>query len=140
MKYIHPGLLAGRRSCAPLWELEQEAEQYLVTAVLRPGNAHGSAGAVGILRRLIAQLREVFPKAKIRVRLDGVFAAPEVLGFLDCEPKVEYLLPTRRPRKSHKGTALRHADRTDQLYEFLSESVSRLDDRGSLRVDAGVAR
>ncbi len=30
----------------------QEAEQYLVTAVLRPGNAPGSSGAVGLLRRL----------------------------------------------------------------------------------------
>ena len=71
---------------------DQEAEQYLVTAVLRPGNAPGSAGAVGILRRLIERLREAFPKAKIRVRLDGGFAAPEVLYFLDCEPKVEYLV------------------------------------------------
>jgi len=71
---------------------DQEAEQYLVTAVLRPGNAPGSAGAVGILRRLIERLREAFPKAKIRVRLDGGFAAPEVLDFLDCEPKVEYLV------------------------------------------------
>src|SRR5437867_631579 len=71
---------------------DQEAEQYLVTAVLRPGNAPGSAGAVGILRRLIQRLREAFPKAKIRVRLDGGFAAPEVLYFLDCEPKVEYLV------------------------------------------------
>jgi hypothetical protein len=70
----------------------QEAEQYLVTAVLRPGNAPGSAGAVGILRRLIQRLRQAFPDAKIRVRLDGGFAAPEVLYFLDCEPKVEYLV------------------------------------------------
>ena len=70
----------------------QEAEQYLVTAVLRPGNAPGSAGAVGLLRRLIERLREAFPKAKIRVRLDGGFAAPEVLDFLDSEPKVEYLV------------------------------------------------
>jgi hypothetical protein len=69
-----------------------EAEQYLVTAVLRPGNAPGSAGAVGILRRLIDRLREAFPDAKIRVRLDGGFAVPEVLYFLDCEPKVEYLV------------------------------------------------
>src|SRR5436305_9886067 len=45
---------------------DQEAEQYLVTAVLRPGNAPGSAGAVGILRRLIERLTEAFPKAKIR--------------------------------------------------------------------------
>ena len=32
-----------------------EAEQYLVAAVSRPGNAPGSAGAVGILRRLISE-------------------------------------------------------------------------------------
>jgi hypothetical protein len=70
----------------------QEVEQYLVTAVLRPGNAPGSAGAVGLLRRLIDRLRQAFPDAKIRVRLDGGFAAPEVLAFLDCEPKVEYLV------------------------------------------------
>ncbi len=69
-----------------------EAEQYLVTAVLRPGNAPGSKGAVGLLRRLIDRLREAFPDAKIRVRLDGGFAVPEVLYFLDCEPKVEYLV------------------------------------------------
>jgi hypothetical protein len=71
---------------------DQEVEQYLVTAVLRPGNAPGSAGAVGILRRLIPRLREAFPKAKIRVRLDGGFATPEVFYFLDCEPKVEYIV------------------------------------------------
>ena len=70
----------------------QEPEQYLVTAVLRPGKAPGSKGAVGILRRLIERVREAFPDAKIRVRLDGGFATPEVLYFLDCEPKVEYLV------------------------------------------------
>jgi Transposase DDE domain group 1 len=70
----------------------EEAEQYLVAAVLRPGNAPGSAGAIGILRRVIERVRDAFPKAKIRVRLDGGFACPEVLDFLDCEPKVEYLV------------------------------------------------
>jgi Transposase DDE domain group 1 len=71
---------------------DQEVEQYLVAAVLRPGNAPGSVGAVGILRRLIERLRNAFPGAKIRVRLDGAFATPEVLYFLDCEPKVEYIV------------------------------------------------
>ena len=69
-----------------------EAEQYLVAAVLRRGNATGSVGALGILRRLIARVSNAFPKASIRVRLDGGFASPEVLEFLDCEPKVEYLV------------------------------------------------
>ena len=70
----------------------EEAEQYLVAAVLRRGNASGSVGAVGILRRLMERLNEAFPKARIRVRLDGGFASPQVLDFLDCEPKVEYLV------------------------------------------------
>jgi hypothetical protein len=70
----------------------EEAEQYLVAAVLRRGNASGSVGAIGILRRLIARVSDAFPKARIRVRLDGGFASPKVLDFLDCEPKVEYLV------------------------------------------------
>ena len=41
-----------------------EVEQYLVTAVLRPGNAPGSAGAVGLLRRLIERLTEVFRRPR----------------------------------------------------------------------------
>ena len=67
-----------------------EPEQYLVTAVLRAGNAKGSLGAVGILSRLLPRLREAFPKALLRVRLDGGFATPEVLDFLDGQPRVEY--------------------------------------------------
>jgi hypothetical protein len=51
-----------------------------------------AVGALGILRRLIARVSDAFPKARIRVRLDGGFASPEVLDFLDCEPKVEYLV------------------------------------------------
>jgi hypothetical protein len=71
---------------------DQEPEQYLVTAVLRPGNAPGWAGAIGILRRLIRRVKRAFPEARIRVRLDGGFACPQVLDFLDCEPKVEYIV------------------------------------------------
>ena len=71
---------------------DQEPDQYLVTAVLRPGNAHGSVGAIGILRRLIRRVKKAFSGARIRVRLDGGFATPQVLDFLDCEPKVEYIV------------------------------------------------
>jgi len=48
-----------------------EAEQYLVAAVLRPGNVSGSCGAIGILRRLLRRLDSAFPGALFRVRLDG---------------------------------------------------------------------
>lgn len=70
----------------------QEPDQYLVAAVLRPGNATASRGAVGMLRRLITRLEQAFPKAKIRVRLDGGFATPEVLDFLDGQPDLEYVV------------------------------------------------
>ena len=69
-----------------------EAEQYLCAAVLRPGNATAAAGAVGIVRRLMALIRGSFPKTRIRVRLDGGFANPELLAFLDTEAGVEYVV------------------------------------------------
>jgi hypothetical protein len=69
-----------------------EAEQYLCAAMLRPGNVTAAAGAVGILRRLMALIRGSFPKTRIRVRLDGGFANPELLAFLDGELGAEYVV------------------------------------------------
>jgi Transposase DDE domain group 1 len=95
----------------------EEAEQYLVAAVLRRGNASGSVGAIGILRRLIARVSDVFPKAKIRVRLDGGFASPEVLEFLDCEPKVEYLvnMASNAVLKRKAKSAMKQARRASKI-------------------------
>jgi hypothetical protein len=69
-----------------------ETEQYLVAAVLRAGNVSGSCGAIGILRRLLRRLDAAFPGVTFRVRLDGGFAAPEVLEFLDGQPRVDYVV------------------------------------------------
>ena len=69
-----------------------EREQYLFTAMLRPGKAVASVGAVGPLRRILKKLRRAFPGVRIRVRLDGGFADPEVLDFLDAQPEVEYVV------------------------------------------------
>jgi len=72
-----------------------EGDQYLVGAVLRPGTAHPKVGSIGILRRLIEEIRERFPRARIRVRLDGGFAGPEMFDFLE-EQEVEYLVAMAR--------------------------------------------
>ena len=69
-----------------------EAEQYLCAAVLRPGNVTAPAGAVGILRRLLMMVRHFFPGVRIRIRLDGGFAQPALLDFLDAEPNLEYVV------------------------------------------------
>jgi hypothetical protein len=68
---------------------DDEAEQYLCAAVLRPGNVTAHLGAVGILRRLLLMIRSFFPAVRIRVRLDGGFAHPDLLDFLEAEPKLE---------------------------------------------------
>ena len=69
-----------------------EAEQYLCAAVLRPGNVTATMGARGILRRLINMISYSFPGARIRVRLDGGFAHPDLLDFLEGEPNLEYVI------------------------------------------------
>ena len=68
-----------------------EAEQFAVAAVLRPGNAPATRGARGILRRVLGKLREAFPAATFRVRLDGGFAHPKLFTFLE-QQQVEYVV------------------------------------------------
>ena len=62
---------------------DREPEQYLCAAALRPGNAATHAGALTLLKRIVGRLQERFPRARIRVRLDGGFAAPELFEFFD---------------------------------------------------------
>ena len=96
---------------------DEEPDQYLVTAVLRPGNAHGSVGAIGILRRLIQRVKKAFPAARIRVRLDGGFATPQVLDFLDGEPKVEYIvnIAANAVLKRKAESAMKRARRASRI-------------------------
>ncbi len=69
-----------------------EAEQYLCAAILRPGNAPATRGARGTLIRLLDMLRVAFPRARFLVRLDGGFATPEILARLDAEPGLDYVV------------------------------------------------
>ena len=56
---------------------------HLITALLRPGTAHASRGACGILKRLVKHLRKVWPDVKIYLRADAGFAMPELYEL--CE-------------------------------------------------------
>ena len=69
-----------------------EAEQYLCAALLRPGNVPASCGAVGLLKRLLVLLRIGFPTTRVLVRLDGGFATPEILALLDAAPRLDYVV------------------------------------------------
>jgi hypothetical protein len=70
---------------------DDESRQYLVAALLRPGNVPATAGVRHLLRRLIPKLWRAFPRARVRVRLDGGFAAPAVFDELEAAG-VEYVV------------------------------------------------
>jgi len=70
---------------------DDEARQYLVAAILRPGNAAGTAGVVSLLHRLLPKLWRAFPGARLRVRLDAGFATPEIFAHLEAAG-VEYVV------------------------------------------------
>ncbi len=98
-----------------------EPEQYLVAAMLRSGNAPTKQGAIGILKRLIPELRMAFPFAWIRVRLDGGFACPELFTFLE-EQQVEYLVAMAKNSVLSKRSAAALAT-AQELFEKNGKTV-----------------
>jgi hypothetical protein len=58
---------------------------HLITALLRFGNTHSSRGAVAILRRIVAHLRETWPGVHIELRADAGFAVPEIYDYCERE-------------------------------------------------------
>jgi hypothetical protein len=70
---------------------DTEPMQYVVGGLLRPGTGAATRGVRGLLRRLFAKLRALFPRARLRVRADAGFAEAKLLTFLD-RAGVEYVL------------------------------------------------
>jgi hypothetical protein len=68
----------------PLLVFDGDTDQ-LVTAVLRPGNAHGARGAVAVLTRLVRALRARWPGVAIELRADSGFAVPALYAWCDQE-------------------------------------------------------
>jgi hypothetical protein len=126
-----------------------ERESYLLAAVLRPGNAPAKLGAVAILKRLLSRLRVAFPKARFRVRLDGGFACPELLAFLDTQPRLNYVVAmakntvlSRRVRRL-MGTARRlsrESGETAHVYGELRYAARKWAYKRRLVVKAEVVR
>jgi hypothetical protein len=82
-------------------------------------------GAVGLLRRLVRMIRCYFPGVTIRVRLDGGFAHPAVLDFLEAQPKLEYVVAMAKnavlkriaaPGIGRARQLSRRSGKTEQLY------------------------
>jgi len=68
----------------PLLIFDGQTGQF-ITAILRPGNAHAGAGALAILKRVVARLRARWPAVTIELRADAGFAKPEIYAFCEAE-------------------------------------------------------
>jgi Transposase DDE domain group 1 len=104
-----------------------EPGQYAVAAVLRPGNAPASRGARALLWRLIQKLRAAFPKARLRVRLDGGFAHPKLFAFFerhDLEYVVAMASNTRLEKRARRlmGKARMLSKATGQTAHLYGET------------------
>lgn len=64
---------------------------HLITAILRPGNAHASRFAVLVLRRLLRRVRAAWPDVKVHLRADSGFAVPRLYRFCEANA-VQYTI------------------------------------------------
>jgi hypothetical protein len=110
----------------PLLIFDGDTNQ-LITAVLRPGNAHSARGAVAILKRLVRALRARWPGVALELRADSGFAVPALYAWCDQEgiaytiglvpnPKLEALaaplLATAQAQQAATGAKVRLAGET----------------------------
>lgn len=125
-----------------------EAEQYLVAIVLRPGNSPAKRGAVGLLRMLLRRLRCTFPGAALRVRVDGGFAGNDWLDFLETQ-RVEYVvglagnarLTRRAGRLLGEAYGLsKYSGRTEQVYGETRYAARSWSQRRRVIIKAEVVR
>jgi Transposase DDE domain group 1 len=74
----------GQHQYHPLLVFDAHTGQ-IVTAVLRPGNAHAGHGALSVLKRIVRRLREEWPEVGIEIRADAGFALPAVYEYCEAE-------------------------------------------------------
>jgi hypothetical protein len=74
----------------PLLVFDGETGQ-LITAVLRSGNTHGSAGVVAVLKRVVRALRARWPEVTIELRMDSGGAVPAIYDFCEAA-KIPYTI------------------------------------------------
>ena len=109
-------------------QFNRESKQRILCSVLRPGDARAALGLVPLLERLLPKVRSAFPKARIRIRLDGGFGTPEVLDFLDALAGVEYVVglanwaPLKKRAKKAQAEAKRAHRRTGRTTQVFGET------------------
>ena len=79
------------------------AGDQLLCARLRPSNVDGAAGALGEVKRIVAQLRAKWPKVRIVLRGDSGFCREELMAWCETnENRVDFLFGLARNSRLQK--------------------------------------
>ena len=90
--------------------------------MLRPGNSPARRGAIGQLPWLLRKLRQAFPRATLRVRLDGGFA-----GLIATADVLFQTLQQRAQGTTGAGAQVRtRRDRLIKLAVWVTRSARRI--------------
>jgi hypothetical protein len=98
----------------------------LITAVLRPGTAHASRGALSLLKRLVRHIRTRFPQVTIELRADSGFAVPAVYDY--CEDQAISYTIGLATNDRLEALAAPLADQAKEQREETGEKVRLLDE------------
>ena len=102
-----------------------DGTQELLAFVLRPGNSSASRGAVSVLRRIQARLRQTMPKTKVVLRGDSGFGLPEVYDWCAGQKEpVDYVLGLAQNSRLH-DLARPYMEAAKAEYEATGEPVRR---------------
>ena len=96
---------------------DNEPEQYLVAALLRPGNAPAKQGMLPLLQR-------EFPRARLRIQLDAGFQGGELLSYLQAE-RVQVVLCLAGNKVLQRHAAPLVAEAVRQDYAPYCEALER---------------
>lgn len=101
--------------------IDDDPEHYLFHARLRSGLASARKNAGAVLRRIVKKLREAFPRPRIRVRLDGGYAAPGIFALLE-ELRVEYVVGMAK-----NSVLISHIEGDLEVVRLIAETLGRTD-------------
>ena len=107
--------------------VDDDPTQHLFHARLRPGTAKDVRGTLPLLRRTVRGLRRAFPRARIVVRMDAGFAAPQLFELLD-ELGVGYVIAI-----AGNSVLLRQAARHIRAARVLTERFGGTTDNDAVR-------
>jgi hypothetical protein len=100
--------------------------EHLLCARLRPSNQDGSLGSVEELQRIVAQIREYWPKTRIIIRGDSGFCRDSIMAW--CEDnKVSYVLGLSRNQRLSRALG-QEMHRAQMEHERTGKAVRRFRD------------